>query len=131
MVVVLAVDPDGTAVRVTAYGDGAAELVAGWPTTTVAARSTVSAGPAPIPAAELVPVAHAVLASVTNATDGAEPIVDEVGDQVRLLVGKGVPSVGDDDVRRSRVVVEQRQLITEADERVVTPGEHQRGPIER
>lgn len=64
--VVLAVAPDGTTARVTAYGSGARALVAGWPTTIPAQPSTPEPGASPLQVAELAPLAHEILALVVN-----------------------------------------------------------------
>ena len=65
--VVLAVAPDGTTARVTAYGSGARALVAGWPTTIAPQPSTPEPGTSPIEVAELAPLARDILAVVVEA----------------------------------------------------------------
>jgi hypothetical protein len=58
--VALVVGPDGTTVRVTAYGKGELEAVSGWPTTS-APPPTVEFGPAPATVDEIVAIGHEVL----------------------------------------------------------------------
>jgi hypothetical protein len=66
--VVLAVAPDGTTCRLSAYGTGAADRVAGWPST-VAPHPNSTAEPlgdAPLRADKLVPMAHEILVDVLD-----------------------------------------------------------------
>lgn len=64
--VALAVGSDGTTARITAYGSGARDLVAGWPTTIPASPSTPEPGVSPLGVAELVPLAHELLAVIVE-----------------------------------------------------------------
>ena len=66
IVVVLAVAPDGTTARVSAYGARAAAMTAGWPTTMAPSPSAPPPGLAAVPTEELVPVARSVLAYVLD-----------------------------------------------------------------
>ena len=66
IVVALAVAPDGTTARVTAYGARAAAMVAGWPTTTAPSPSDPPPGRVAVTSEELVPVARSVLAYVLD-----------------------------------------------------------------
>ena len=63
--IALAVAPDGTTARITAYGSRASEMVSGWPTTTTS-RGNTPAGPAPFAADDLVPIARTVLEYVLD-----------------------------------------------------------------
>jgi hypothetical protein len=66
LAIVLAVAPDGTTSRVSAYGARASDLVAGWPTTTGPLPSAEPPGLTPITADALVPVAHEMLTVVLS-----------------------------------------------------------------
>jgi hypothetical protein len=62
--VVLAVAPDGTTLRVGAYGDGALDRYAGWPTTMAALPGAPPPGPAPTDLDTLTAIAHDALGAV-------------------------------------------------------------------
>lgn len=64
--VVLAVAPDGTTARVTAYGARAAALVAGWPSTTTSSPTAPPPGLTSFTADELIPVANSMLTYVLD-----------------------------------------------------------------
>jgi hypothetical protein len=64
--VVLAVAADGTTARVTVYGAGASERVAGWPTTIAPLPNAPELGAAALTANALIPVARAVLTFVLS-----------------------------------------------------------------
>ncbi len=64
--VVLAVAPDGTTARVTAYGARAAALVAGWPSTTTSSPTALPPGLTTVTADELIPVANSMLTYVLD-----------------------------------------------------------------
>lgn len=66
IVVVLAVAPDGTTARVSAYGARATAMAAGWPTTMAPSPSAAPPGPATVTTEELAPVARSVLAYVLD-----------------------------------------------------------------
>jgi hypothetical protein len=63
--VALAVAPDGTTVRVTAYGPNARSQVSGWPTTIVVPNAPPP-GPAPASLAQVVDISQTVLSDVMN-----------------------------------------------------------------
>lgn len=62
--VALAVAPDGTTVRVTAFGPGALDQYTGWPTTFPQEPDAPASGPAPADSEMIVAIAHEVLAGV-------------------------------------------------------------------
>jgi hypothetical protein len=64
--VVLAVAPDGTTARVTVYGAGASERVAGWPTTVAPPPDAPELGAVALTTDALIPVARAVLTFVLS-----------------------------------------------------------------
>jgi len=66
IVAVLAVAPDGTTARVSAYGARVAAMTAGWPTTMAPSPSAPPPGPAAVTTEDLVPVARSVLAYVLD-----------------------------------------------------------------
>lgn len=59
--VVLVVAPDGTTVRVAAYGIGELQAVSGWPTTSAPTTPTIAYGDAPATLAEIVAIGNDVL----------------------------------------------------------------------
>lgn len=64
--VVLAVAPDGTTVRVSAYGAHTRLATTGWPTTTVAAPDAPEWGPMPLTAGALRDLAESLLAELLS-----------------------------------------------------------------
>lgn len=66
LVLALAVAPDGTTVRVAAYGIGELNAVSGWPTTMAQPLGAPPPGPAPATAEQVIAVARAALAQVVD-----------------------------------------------------------------
>jgi len=68
--VVLEVAPDGTTVRVSAYGAHSRDAMAGWPTTTPAPADAPEWGPAPLSGSEARDLAAVVMADLLAARSG-------------------------------------------------------------
>jgi hypothetical protein len=62
--VVLVVAPDGTTIGASAYGAGAADRAAGWPTTAAPLPNTPVPGPSPLTVDQLLPIANEMLVHV-------------------------------------------------------------------